>query len=264
MAQQQSAANVQNQLIKNNFGEAAQNYVTSTVHAEGPDLRWLIEDATLTGNEIVLDVATGTGHTALALAPHVREVIALDFTYPMLEAAQQLAHERQITNIRFVEGDAHAIPLADHSLDIVACRKAAHHFVDVPQALREWSRVLKPGGELIFVDTIAPEDPALDAFVNEVEVLRDPSHVRNHRISQWLEQLKAVGIAAKMTRTWGIHMDVPSWTKRIRTPEANVQRILQMFTDATPEQRACLNIEQHNGIFTFDIPSALMIGTKVR
>ena len=259
---QKSAENAQNQLIQNNFGAAAQDYVTSTTHADGPDLKWLIKDAGLQGDEIVIDVATGTGHTALALAPHVREVIALDFTRPMLEAAQQLARERHVTNMRFIESDAHALPLEDSSVDVVACRKSAHHFVDAPQALREWARVLKPGGKVIFVDTIAPEEPALDAFVNEIEILRDPSHVHNYSISQWIELLKTVGITAQETRTWTIHMDVPSWTKRIRTPEANVQRILQIFTDATPEQRACLNIQQQDGIFVFDLPCALMIGTK--
>jgi len=261
-AQQQPTQNAQNQLIQNNFGVAAQDYVTSTVHAEGPDLVWLVEDAHLTGNEVVVDVATGAGHTALTLAPHVREVIAIDFTVPMLEAAQQLAKERNITNIRFVEGDAHALPLADSSVDVVACRKSAHHFINAAQAVHEWARILKPGGKVIFVDTIAPEEPALDAFVNAIEVLRDPSHIRNNSVSQWITLLIEAGITASATRTWGIHMDMPTWVKRIRTPEQNVERIYQLFTNATPEERACLNLQQSDGIFTFDLPTALMIGTK--
>jgi SAM-dependent methyltransferase len=260
--QQQQAQNERNQLIQCRFGVAAQDYVTSAVHAQGPDLPWLIEAADLRGNELVIDVATGTGHTALALAPYARDVIAIDFTVPMLEAGQQLARERGIENIRFVEGDAHALPLADSSVDVVACRKSAHHFVNAAQAAREWARVLKPGGKLFLIDSIGPEDPTLDAFLHEVEVLRDPSHVRNHRISEWLAMLKAAGFDAQAVRTWGIYLDIPSWTQRMRTPSENVERILHHFSMATPEIRDSLHIENVDGSFAFDLPTALIVGTK--
>ncbi len=252
----------QNQLIQEQFGATAQDYVTSKVHAEGPDLPWLIEAAALTGHELVVDVATGTGHTALALAPYAREVFAIDFTIPMLAAARQLAQERHITNIRFVEGDAHALPLADSSVDIVTCRKAAHHFTNVAQAVSEWARVLKPGGKLFLIDSIVAEDPHLDAYVNEIEVLRDQSHVRSYSYSEWLTLLKAAGFEAHTLRSWGIHMDVPTWTQRMRTPTEKVKRILSLFASATPEVRDYLHIENFDGVFTFDLPAAFIVGTR--
>ena len=258
----QPVENEQNQLIQSRFGVAAQDYVTSAVHAQGPDLPWLVEAAALTGDELVVDVGTATGHTALALAPYAREVIAIDFTVPMLEAAQQLAEERHIDNIRFVESDAHMLPLADSSVDVVACRYAAHHFIDVAQAVGEWARVLKAEGKLLLIDSTVSEVPALDAFVNEIEALRDPSHVRNHRVSEWLAMLHAAGIDARVQRSWGIHMDVPTWTQRMRTPAQNVERILNLFSTATPQVRDYLRIEKSDGVFTFDLPSTLIAGTK--
>ena len=259
---QQPTENEQNQRIQSRFGVAAQDYVTSAVHAQGPDLPWLVEAAALTGNELVVDVGTGTGHTALALAPYAREVIAIDFTVPMLEAARQLAEERQIKNIRFVESDAHTLPLSNSSVDVVACRHAAHHFIDAAQAVSEWARILKPGGKLVLVDTMASEDPTLDAFVNEIDVLRDPSHIRNHRVSEWIAMLRAAGFDARALRTWGIHMDVPTWTQRMRTSAENVERILHLFSTATPEVRDYLHIENNGGVFTFDLPATLIAGTK--
>jgi len=261
-AQSQHSGNEQNQLIQSRFGATAKSYVTSAVHAQGQDLQLLVEAAELTGKELVVDVATGGGHTALALAPSAHEVIAIDFTVPMLEAASQLAQERHISNISFVEGDAHKLPLPDASADVIACRHSAHHFINAEQAVSEWARVLKPGGKLLLIDTYAPEDDTLDSYIHEIEKLRDPSHVRNRRISEWLAMLQTAGITAHEQASWGIHMDVPTWTQRQRTPAANVERILQLFSSASPEEQACLQIEQNDGIFTFDLPCALMVGSK--
>ncbi|GLV55089.1 putative methyltransferase YcgJ [Dictyobacter sp. S3.2.2.5] len=253
-----------NQLIRQRFGAVAGAYVGSAVHAQGPDLPWLVEAAALDGSETVVDLATGAGHAAYALAPFAREVIAIDFTVPMLEASEKQAQELNLTNIHFVEGDAHALPLMNQSVEVLVCRLAAHHFIDVALAVREWARVLKPGGKLLLIDSIGAEDPAVDEYVNEIEVLRDPSHVRNHSVSAWLDLLKQAGIEGRHQRTWGIHMDVPTWTQRQRTPAPNVERILHLFATATPEARSFLNIEQDNdGVYTFDLPAALITGIRV-
>src|SRR5690242_12493212 len=89
------------QQVQSNFGAAAADYVTSNVHAQGQDLAWVLEAAALTGSERVLDIATGAGHTAFALAPYAAEVVALDVTPQMLMAAQAEALERHLHNIRF-------------------------------------------------------------------------------------------------------------------------------------------------------------------
>jgi hypothetical protein len=114
----------------------------------------------------------------------------------------------------------------------------------------------------LLIDTMASEDPTLDAFVNEIDVLRDPSHIRNHRVSEWIAMLRAAGFDARALRTWGIHMDVPTWTQRMRTSAENVERILHLFSTATPEVRDYLHIENNGGVFTFDLPATLIAGTK--
>jgi ubiquinone/menaquinone biosynthesis C-methylase UbiE len=71
------------------FGRNAANYVTSTSHAKGDDLRQLVEIiAGRNRGGAVLDVATGGGHVANALAPLFKQVIALDLTPEMLEKAE--------------------------------------------------------------------------------------------------------------------------------------------------------------------------------
>src|SRR5689334_25177692 len=110
------------QMIQDRFGAAAHGYVIAPGFARGDDLRRLVELAHLRGDEQVLDIATGGGHTALAFAPHVREVVATDLTTRMLEAAETYAREQGVTNVRFERADAEELPFADASFDIVMTR----------------------------------------------------------------------------------------------------------------------------------------------
>ncbi|HLI72153.1 MAG TPA: methyltransferase domain-containing protein [Ktedonobacteraceae bacterium] len=251
-------------LIQNNFGAAAANYVTSKVHASGPDLAWLVEAAALTGTERVLDVATGGGHTAFALAPYAAEVVALDLTRPMLEVAQKEANARGFTNIHYLEGDAQNLPCEDASFDVVACRYAAHHFPRVRQAALEWARVLKPDGKLLLIDSTSPEEPEADALLHEIEMLRDPSHVRNYRISEWRTFLNEAGLMVNIAREEGTFLDIPSWTQRIRTPPEAVAAIEQLMRNASPSVRARLRIVENDGVLGFTLPRVLIRALKRR
>ncbi|MBA2395319.1 MAG: methyltransferase domain-containing protein [Ktedonobacteraceae bacterium] len=249
------------QQVQRNFGAVAADYVTSKVHASGQDLSWLVEAAALTGIERVLDIATGGGHAAFALAPYASEVVALDLTRPMLEVAQQEATARQLSNIRFLEGDAQAIPCADESFDVVVCRQAAHHFPNVQQCVNEWARVLKPGGKLLLIDSISPEEPDADAFLEQIEILRDPSHMRNQRISEWKDLLGKASFTINTVREWTILLDIPSWTQRMRTLPASVAMIEQSMHDASPTIRERLHIEEEP-VLSFLLPAVLIVGTR--
>ena len=113
--------------IRDRFGPAAAAYAQSAVHG-GPDLDAMLAAGELEGRERVLDVGCGPGHTALAFARRVAEVVALDLTAPMLEQAQRLADERGLRNVRFERGDAAALPCGSDAFDVVTSRLSAHHY----------------------------------------------------------------------------------------------------------------------------------------
>jgi len=245
--------------VERHFSPVAENYSTSTVHAQGADLAVMVEMAHLTGDEIVLDAGCGAGHTALAFAPHVRHVTALDLSAAMLGQVDKLAAERGLTNITTRQGDVEQIPFPDASFDLIVSRYSAHHWPRPQDALAEFQRVLRPGGRLLLDDVVSFDAPALDTFLQAIELLRDPSHVRDHSPAQWLAMLAAAGFAGEVAHTWDIFLDFESWHIRMATPDLNVAVLRALFAGAALEVRAALKV-QENGDFT--IPGALFVAGR--
>jgi ubiquinone/menaquinone biosynthesis C-methylase UbiE len=142
------------------------------------DSDWLFERLELDPDDLVLDVAAGTGHVARHFASHVRAVVAVDATAAMLERGWIEAKRAALRNVVFMQADATALPFVDGSFDVVVSRFALHHFEDPTVPIAEMRRVLRPGGRLAVADLICDPDPAIAETQNRLERLRDPSHTR--------------------------------------------------------------------------------------
>ena len=254
--------------VQAQFAPSAEAYVNSAVHANRPDLERMTALAELRGDERALDIATGGGHTALAFAPHVAEVVATDLTPAMLEAAERfitrsLAAAGRPLNVRFERADAEALPFEDGSFDIVTCRVAPHHFADAALFVREAARVLRPGGVFVLDDTIAPADPALDQFINTVEKLRDPTHVRDYTVAEWQAFCEAAGLTVTYSDTFTKELPFEDWCARSRvTPETQAE-LSRLLRDATPEAAQAFAIVVDDGqVREFALHSALVVARK--
>jgi SAM-dependent methyltransferase len=128
------------------------------------------------GDERALDVGTGAGALALALAPHVREVVGVDRVPELLTLARERAGD--LRDVTFVEGDATALPFDDGSFDLGCTLRTLHHVPRPELVLAELARVTRPGGRLLVVDQIAPVDPLEALAVDRFERARDPGHAR--------------------------------------------------------------------------------------
>ncbi|HET7338831.1 MAG TPA: methyltransferase domain-containing protein [Candidatus Dormibacteraeota bacterium] len=177
--------------VRDSFRPVAANYTRSTFHTASERLQEVLDLTQPSPGDLALDVATGTGNTAFALAPHVRRVVGLDVTREMLDQARRIAAERKILNAEWVIGDAERLPFDENTFDIYVVRAAPHHFPDVDAFLREALRVLKPGRTAAFVDC-APPAAARDVL-HEVEMRRDPSHVRSLTVDEWVGKLERAG-----------------------------------------------------------------------
>jgi ubiquinone/menaquinone biosynthesis C-methylase UbiE len=212
----------------------ASAYVTSAIHAQGQDLPRMVELAGLPAGARLLDIGTGTGHTALAFAAGGVEVVGLDMTRAMLDQARGLAEQRGLT-FEAVQSYAERLPFADGAFDGIACRYCAHHFDDNPQAIREMGRVLRPGGVLVFVDHVAPEDDEADTFVNRLDWLRDPSHNREPRLSEYERWLAGAGLTIERIEPFRETMIADEWFARARTaPDREAQARAMLAAASQP------------------------------
>lgn len=219
------------------FGARAEQYVTSPAHADPELLARVVRLAAPQPGWRALDVGTGTGHMALALAPHVREVVGLDLTPQMLERAERARAERGAENVSFTLGDAHDLPFPDGAFQLVLCRRTAHHFSNVARALAEMRRVLARGGRLVIDDRTVPEDDFVDAVMDTLDRLHDPSHVRQWRVSEWRRLLAAAGFGVQDVATYEQSRPLGSLTDGVPAERARlIEALLRGLSSAEREK----------------------------
>jgi SAM-dependent methyltransferase len=237
--------------VTDQFGPRAAAYVASAVHAAGEDLAEIAARMRAEPAGEVLDLGCGGGHVAFAVAEAAGRVTAYDLSADMLGAVAAEAARRGLGNIETRRGAAESLPFGDAAFDAVLTRFSAHHWGDVPAALAEARRVLRPGGRLIVADLVAPGAPILDTHLQAVELLRDTSHARDYSVAEWAGMLAAAGFRAETPNLRRLRLDFASWITRMRTPEAHVAAIRSLQAGASEAVRRHFAIEP-DGTFTAD------------
>ena len=243
--------------VRAQFGKTAAAYVSSATHASGEDLERLIAVAAPRAGERALDVGCGVGHTLRRIAPLVAFAVGADATLEMMQAGRDTVVTAP--NAAFAQTDASALPFADASFDLATCRLAAHHFSDGAAAFRDVRRVLRPGGRFVLVDNYAPDDPALDTFINELEKLRDASHVRNHTIAGWRALLEGAGLRASVeSDLMTTKITTEGWLERSQTPADRADDVRRRLGDAPAAARDAFHITDA----TFAVPKVVILARR--
>jgi ubiquinone/menaquinone biosynthesis C-methylase UbiE len=221
------------------FAERAAWYTTSAAHKDPEILARVVAAGNPSRDWAALDIATGTGHTAFALAPHVATVVATDLTPEMLAEARRLRAELGARHVRLAVADAHRLPIPDGAFQLITCRRAAHHFSDLPRALREMRRLLAARGRLVIDDRSVPDDDFADTCMNQLDRWHDESHVRQYRTSEWERFLSAAGFDVEIAEPYVRHRPLSALTDGV-SPD-NVRRIHATLDALTDRQRATFN-----------------------
>ncbi len=227
-------------LVRRQFGANAEAYGTSVVHARGASLSRLVDVLDLDMSWSVLDIATGGGSVALACAPHVKSVTASDATPEMLDVVKRRAADDGITNLQVEVADAHDLPFADSSWDLVTCRIAPHHFHNPGQFVAEVARVLRPGGLFGLVDNVVPDDEAVASFANDWERKRDPSHARCLSVNEWLQLLVTSGFDLEHRELLSKEMGFSWWCDNMSVPPETRSELLNELHGADQQVRSFL------------------------
>lgn len=237
--------------VEKQFGSQAQAYLTSAVHASGRDLQRLGERLSLFPNASVLDMGCGAGHASFVAAAKVDQVTAYDLSSQMLDVVAGAAKDKGFSNIVTCQGYAESLPFGDVAFDVVITRYSAHHWHDVGQALREVTRVLKPGGVLIVMDIMSPGHPLRDIWLQTVEALRDTSHVRNYSSGEWLSMINEAGLITDNVQTDRLALEFSSWVARMRTPTVLCDALRLYQQSASQDVKRYFEL-QEDGSFTSD------------
>ncbi len=249
-------------LAQQMFGPQAGVYAESKVHISDDSLESVQK---LTGCDFAegapsyrwaVDIGTGAGFTAFAMAEVSERVLASDITRPMLRQAGRICGERGLENVGLVQNAAESLPFADGSLDLITCRKAGHHFRDFAAALDEAQRTLRLGGSLVMADTVAPENDSIAQWMNEIELRRDFSHVEDRKISVIRRMLAERGFEVAGSEDERVYLWFNDWVMRTRVEEDEVAALRREFLEGPAEIREAFQVGRlkRTGIFCFRFP----------
>ena len=252
--------NEHDSLVRRQFGASAANYRTSATHARGASLTRLLALLQPSWHWQVLDAATGAGHTAAALSPRVRTVVAGDMTPEMLTQAKAVCRERKLTNVFLVQENATALAYRDRTFDLVTCRVAAHHFPSPSAFVGECSRVLKPDGILAIIDNIVPDNPAGAEWINDFERQRDPSHAKCLSMRQWQECYQQYGFTLVHSEVNPKWFDFADWMRRMNPDPGVIEAMERRLYEAPQGVRDFWLPMQQEGRARLALQEAILIG----
>jgi ubiquinone/menaquinone biosynthesis C-methylase UbiE len=250
--------------VQDYFSRTAESYVGSFSHRAGDELQRLIELGDWNPLLQALDIATGGGHTALAVAPYVEQITVTDLTPRMLEKAREYILAQGITNASFQVADAEQLPFTAESFDRVTCRIAPHHFPNISLFVQEVSRVLKADGIFLLIDCMAPSNLELDEFDNAVEKWRDPSHGRSCTAEEWQAFFQNAGLTIEHTEFFRKTHDYDDWTARSQMSPNEKTKLAQFILESNDHVQSYFEItRKHNGqLASFTNDFILLKGRK--
>ena len=259
-------------MVSNAWSVRGASYAASELHKSGPSLAKLLALARPNAADTCLDLGTGTGHTAAALAEYAAQVIGLDVAAGMLRAARELY---QKPNLEFIQAPAQETGLPDASFDIITARHTLHHHPDPAATLAEAARLLKPGGRLVIADEVTPDaavnDTAndivgdtVDAWYDALERTRDHTHVRAYTVGEWQSFVAGAGlnwiVGDDRTR---YPIDVESWLVRMNLDELTTEAAYDLLASADAHARDVFEIDYEGPkAVRFQMPVALILAVK--
>jgi len=230
------------------FSRQSHRYGSGHILENIEDVRAAAEQIPLAPGSRVLDIAAANGHTGLFFAAQGHRVVLADISEAMLERAREAAAARGLA-VETCQHAAESLPYADGEFDLVTCRVAAHHFSSPVAFIRETARVLKPGGWFLLIDgSVEDNEPMAEAWIHEVEQLRDPSHARFLTPGAWSALCEAAGLQVRSAELFPFKQPNLEWYfETAATSPANRERVRDLIATAPEEARRLFELAEEEG-----------------
>jgi SAM-dependent methyltransferase len=232
------------------FAATARDFAGSQV------VRGLVQFESLFGlvapaaNDALLDVACGPGRLLTTFAPHVRIAVGVDPTMEMLKIARDQPPAGAAVGL--VRGEGEHLPFRDQAFTVVTTTLAIHHYEDPRRVLEEMVRVCRHGGTIAVGDIVGAEDDARRARQNEIERLRDPSHVEVLSAPCLEAMLTSVGLMP-LGRAQGITVrELKEWCRIAHTPAAVAALVRRRLVESVEDDGAGMQVVVHDDEVRFN------------
>ena len=253
-------SSLHNESIISQFTKQAIPFTQLSEHSNQYGLELMIKLSQPKNTDTVLDVACGPGIVACEFAKIVSTVTGIDLTPAMIEQAKVLQQEKQLKNINWKIGDVLNLPFDDNSFSIVVTRYSFHHLIDPQKALEEMKRVCIPNGKVVVID-VTPDKDKVDLY-DQVERLRDSSHVRALTFSELKSMMEKTGLVSLKTEHHDLEMELEQILQSSLPNPEDIDKIKQMFKeDLTKNNLGMKSHLKDNKIF-FYFPISMIVGNK--
>lgn len=241
------------------YQDKSEAYLNSHVHSQGVEFDKMQRVVQQHQYQQLLDLGCGGGHVSYHLAPFASYITSCDLSEEMVSIVTSQAQVKGLNNIQGVVGPAEKLPFSDQYFDCVISRYSAHHWQNVGQAMLEINRVLTSTGRVVIFDVIGSGNPVLDTFLQTIEMIRDPSHVRDYSVAEWSCFAEAAGFRLEAIEMQTLDLDFKTWVERMQTPEHAVNTIRYLAHMTSDEVKAYYQIQADA---SFTTQSMYMVLTK--
>ena len=248
--------------ILDQFTRQAIPFTEIPSHSEDDTNRLVIETAGLGPDDEVLDVACGPGLITCDIAKVARYVIGIDLTPAMLEQARLRQERLGLSNMTWRVGDAsEPLPFPDNTFSAVVTRYSFHHFLEPAKTFADMVRVCRPGGTVCVTDVFV-SSPEQGAAYDELETLRDPSHVRGLSLAELTRLFESAGLSELRTAFYKVEMEVERILAASFPNPGDADRVRRLFEEDLGVNRLGLGATRRDGKIMYAYPIAVLAGRK--
>ena len=249
-----------NDSVISQFTKQAIPFTQLSQHSNLYGLKLMIKLSQPTNTDTVLDVACGSGIVSCEFARIVSSVIGIDLTPAMIDQAKLLQQEKKLDNIAWEIGDVSKLPFGNDLFSLVVTRYSLHHMIEPQKIVEEMKRVCKPGGRVIIID-VTPEDDKVVEY-NNVEKLRDPSHVKALTISELKNMMKMVNLSNLKFEYHELEINLDEILQSSFPDPKNVSKIKQLFENDLKNNNLGMKSYLKNNKIYFYFPISMIVGNK--